>query len=113
MQSGWPIMLMRIVFNQYFTYIWMWRFAYHQHMSCIWSTYVMYMVVDIKVLTLISLESIQYDMEWWLDIFTRSGNGFVCGDEVEPNGWKDKGEYDKRKTTNLSIVARIKMNEKG
>ncbi len=59
------------------------------------------------------MESIQYDMEWWLDIFTRSGNGFVCGDEVEPNGWKDKGEYDKRKTTNLSIVARIKMNEKG
>jgi hypothetical protein len=45
------------------------------------------MVVDIKVLTLISLESIQYDMEWWLDIFTRSVNGFVCGDEVEPNGW--------------------------
>ncbi len=46
----------------------------------------MYMVVDIKVLTLISLESIHYDMEWRLDIFTRSGNGFVCGDEVEPNG---------------------------
>ncbi len=70
----------------------------------------MYMVVDIKVL---SLELIHYDMEWWLDIFTRNGNGFVCGDEVEPNGWKDKGEYDKRKTTNLSSVARIKMNEKG
>lgn len=51
----------------------------------------MYMVVDIKVLTLISLESIHYDMEWRLDIFTRSGNGFVCGDEVEPNGWKDNG----------------------
>jgi hypothetical protein len=73
----------------------------------------MYMVVDVKVLTLISLELIHCDMEWWLDIITRSGNGCVCGDEVEPNGWKDKGEYHKRKTTNLSIVARIKMNGKG
>jgi hypothetical protein len=26
---------------------------------------------------------------------------------------KIKGEYDKRKTTNLSTVARIKMNGKG
>ncbi len=81
-------------------------------MSYIWSTYVMYMVVDINIKTLISLD-IHYDMEWWFDFFTRSGNGFVCGDEVEPNGWKDKGEYDKRKTTNLSTIARIKMNKKG